>query len=556
MKLGSIDVAVVVLYFLVTVAISLAVRKRASESMESFFVTGRKLRWWFAGTSMVATTFAADTPLAVTGLVARHGIAGNWLWWNMALSGILTVFLFSRLWRRAGIVTDVEFTELRYGGRPAAILRGFRAFYLSVPINLIIMGWVILAMVKIMGYLFGTEKWVTVIACVLVTGLYSTISGIWGVVLTDFLQFFLAMAGAIALAYFSVGSVGGIAGLRELLDSRFGDGNSLLAFVPPVDSPWMPIGTFLVYIAMSWWASWYPGAEPGGGGYVVQRMLSTENERESMLSTLWFNLAHYALRPWPWILTALVALAAYGRMEDPELGYVRLMVDVLPAGLGGLLLAGFLAAFMSTISTHLNWGSSYLVNDIYRRFLATDRSERHYVLVSRLCTVLLVLLAAVVSMYMSSVEKAWKFLIAVGAGTGPVYILRWFWWRINAWSEISAMAAAFVFSLTIQRFLQLGTDDPGRFALLLILTTASTTVVWIGVTLLTPPEPPAHGVGRPWAGMGKPLLLWGTGSLLVYSVLFSTGKLLLGNVLQGAGIGCVAIACAIVVGRELGRERH
>lgn len=577
MSLGTLDIAIIALYFFVTVAVGLAYRKRASLSMESYFVSDRKLSWWLAGTSMVATTFAADTPLAVTGLVVRHGIAGNWLWWNMALSGILTVFLFSRLWRRAGIVTDVEFTELRYGGRPAAILRGFRAFYLGVPVNLIIMGWVILAMAKIMGTLFGTEKWVTVIVCVVVTGAYATVSGIWGVVVTDAFQFVIAMGGTIALAYYSLASVGGIPGLKELLAEKYGDTTAILSFVPPMESAWMPLGTFLVYIGMSWWASWYPGAEPGGGGYIVQRMLSTKNEKESMRSCLWFNIAHYAVRPWPWILTALVAMAVYGETPDPETGYVRLMKEVLPPGWNGLILAAFLAAFMSTVSTHLNWGSSYLVNDLYRRFLGRQKSERHYVKVSKALTVVLVLLASLVALHMDSIGKAWKFLIAVGAGTGPVYMLRWYWWRINAWSEISAMVAAFVISLLLQGYGHLSTDVPGEFTLLLLLTTGLTTIVWLSVTFLTGPEEREvlenfwrriRPTRQPWTGeaknspsaagggLGTPLLLWLSGSLLVYSSLFSLGKFLLGFPREGLLLASLAAGSALLLRWLLRKEEN
>ncbi|MFQ6104037.1 MAG: sodium:solute symporter family protein [Candidatus Glassbacteria bacterium] len=568
MKLQTLDVTLVALYFMLTLAIGLYHRRRASLSMESFFITGRRLKWWLAGTSMVATTFAADTPLAVTGLVTKNGIAGNWLWWNMALSGMLTVFLFSRLWRRAGIVTDVEFTEIRYGGKPAALLRAFRGFYLSVPVNLIIMGWVILAMAKILGYLFGVDKLVTVMLCVVFTGIYSTLSGIWGVVITDFLQFIIAMGGTVALAYFSVDSVGGIHGLRDLLTTRYGDVTGLFSFIPEPDSVWMPLGTFLIYIGMSWWASWYPGAEPGGGGYIVQRMLSTTDERESMLSTLWFNIAHYAIRPWPWILTALVALALYGKGKDPELGYVRLMAEVMPVGFRGLLLVGFLAAFMSTLSTHLNWGSSYLVNDLYRRFLVKNENERHYVLISRVFTVTLVVLAAIVSMHMDSVEKAWKFLIAIGAGTGPVYILRWYWWRINSWSEISAMLAAFVVSISLQEFWNFSTDAPTEFVLLLVFTTALTTIAWLSVTFLTPPESDEtlsqfwmkiKPSGTPWGGIKeekhmmdcngilKPICMWMVGSFLVYSTLFAFGKFLLGFPHQGTAMALIAVASGVLL---------
>lgn len=575
MILGPLDISIIAAYFLVSIAVGLAYRRRASLSMDAYFISDRKLGWWLAGTSMVATTFAADTPLAVTGFVARHGIAGNWLWWNMALSGLLTVFLFSRLWRRAGIVTDVEFTELRYGGRPAAILRGVRAFYLAVPVNLIIMGWVILAMAKIMGTLFGTEKWLAVIMCVAATGAYAAVSGIWGIVVTDALQFVIAMGGTIALAYYSVAWVGGIGGLKLLLAERHGDTSAILSFVPSHDSAWMPLGTFLVYIGMNWWASWYPGAEPGGGGYIVQRMLSTRNERESMKSSLWFNIAHYAVRPWPWILTALVAMAAYGDTPDPETGYVQLMIDVLPRGWKGLILAAFFAAFMSTVSTHLNWGSSYLVNDLYRRFFEREKSERHYVGIARVLTVVLVLLASLVAMHMDSIGRAWKFLIAVGAGTGPVYMLRWYWWRINAWSEISAMLAAFVISLGLQKYAHLSTEAPAEFVLLLLVTTGLTTAVWLSVTFLTAPEEekvlvnfwqrirPTRrswaksretGSGMAGAGIGRALAMWLMGSVLVYSSLFSLGKSLLGFYREGFLLACIAGASALFLWRLLQRE--
>ena len=311
MQLSLLDWTFITVYFVLALGIGLYFSKRAGKNIVEYFTSGRSLPWWLAGTSMVATTFAADTPLAVTQLIADHGIAGNWLWWNMVMSGLLTVFLFARLWRRAEVLTDVEFTEIRYSGKPAAILRGFRAIYLAIPINLIILGWVTLAMVKIVKISIGVETWIAVGVCVVITLAYSGLSGLWGVVVTDFLQFFIAMLGSLALAYFATDAVGGISGLKEGLTEIYGANHQILDFTPDIGSVWMPVTAFFVYLAVNWWAAWYPGAEPGGGGYIAQRMFSTKDERNSLLSTLWFNIAHYALRPWPWILVALASLVLY-----------------------------------------------------------------------------------------------------------------------------------------------------------------------------------------------------------------------------------------------------
>ncbi|NOY76557.1 MAG: Na+:solute symporter [Calditrichaeota bacterium] len=566
MHLQLIDWILLIAYFVMAIVVGSLFTKKASQSMAEYFVSGRSLPWWLAGTSMVATTFAADTPLAVAGLVGSHGVAGNWLWWNMVMSGILTVFVFAKLWRRSGVITDIEFTELRYSGRAAAFLRGFRALYLGLPINLIVMGWVTLAMAKILGITLGMGKWEAIAVCLIITLVYSTLGGLWGVVVTDFIQFFIAIGGAVILAVFASHAVGGISGLKLQLTQHYGNSKQILSFVPEVGSVWMPMLTFFVYLAVNWWAAWYPGAEPGGGGYIAQRIFSAKNEKHSVLATLWFNIAHYALRPWPWIIVGLAAMVLYPNLADKESGYVKVMVDYLPPGVMGLMMAGFAAAYMSTISTQLNWGSSYLVNDFYRRFIKKDGSERHYVWISRLATVLLLILAAVVTHYMTSIEKAWKFLLAIGAGTGSVYILRWFWWRINAWSEISAMTASFVVSMVLQFYFHLNGNEPLQFAQIMLITVTLSTATWLIVTFLTPPEREevlitfykrVHPGGALWASIPKKaglippkgivsrdLLDWFFGVILIYTSLFGIGKFVLGEY----GMGFIFLIGAAISG--------
>jgi Na+/proline symporter len=521
---------------------------------------------------MVATTFAADTPLAVTGLTVKHGVAGNWLWWGFVMSGMLTVFFYARLWRRAGVMTDAEFAELRYAGRPAAFLRAFRACYLAIPINCIIMGWVTHAMATILGLTLGVGKWQATVGLFALTALYSILSGLWGVVVTDFFQFALAMAGSIALAVFALDAVGGLAGLEVGLNMRF-PGASPLALLPDPHAAWMPALTFFVYLAVNWWASWYPGAEPGGGGYVAQRILATRSERHAFLAALWFNVAHYVLRPWPWILVALVSMLLYSNLPNPEEGYVRVMVDHLPPFWRGFLLAAFFAAYMSTISTHLNWGASYLVNDVYRRHVRRDARDAHYAAVGRWATLGLMGVSGIITYYLKSVEGAWKFLLAIGAGTGLVYLLRWYWWRINAWSEVSAMVAAFALSLGLQLGAGWRPDDPRGFAWLMLWTVAGTTVAWLSVTWLTPPEPMEHlrrfyarvrPGGRGWAEVagtaeagglaGASLLNWATGCAIVYLGLFGVGQLFLGLAWRGWLLIAVGLALTVwVVRRAEGR---
>ena len=561
MTLTAIDWLVIALYFVLSVAIALYYSRRAGASSDEYFLSGRAVPWWLAGTSMVATTFAADTPLAVTGLTVKYGIAGNWLWWCMVMSGMLTVVFYARLWRRAGVMTDAEFAEIRYSGRPAAFLRGFRACYLALAINSIIIGWVTAAMAKIVGMTLGVGKWQATLGLFVLTALYSTLSGLWGVLVTDLFQFVLAMLGCIALAVFALGAVGGMAGLLDALHTRFPD-DAPLRVVPALDSAWMPALTFFVYLAVNWWASWYPGAEPGGGGYVAQRILSTKNERHALLAALWFNIAHYALRPWPWIVVALVSMVLYPGLADPESGYVKVMVDLLPPFWRGFLIAAFFAAYMSTISTQLNWGASYLVNDVYRRFWARRRSERHYAAAGRLATLVMMVISGVVTLNIGTVEGAWKFLLAIGAGTGLVYLLRWYWWRVNAWSEVSAMAAALVFSLVAQLGLGLSADDPRGFAYLLLVTTAATTIVWLMVTYLTPAEPleslrafhrrvrtggPGWRAVAPDAAggiaIGAGLVQWLLGCAVVYLALFGIGGLVLGR----RGSGALAVVAAVLL---------
>ncbi len=588
MQLTWIDWLAIAAYFLFNIIIGLYYRKRATGSTEDFFVSGRNVSWWLAGTSMVATTFAADTPLAVTGMVASYGIAGNWLWWSMLMSGMLTVFFYARLWRRAGVLTDVEFAEIRYSGKPAAFLRGFRSLYLGLPINCIIMGWVNLAMVKILMIIFGVTKLhalMLVFAIMLVTAMISTLSGLWGVLVMDLFQFVLKMGMVIILAYFSVKAVGGMGMLKEKLmaldaakEAASGGQGSILSFTPTVGSPWMPMITFFVYIAINWWATWYPGAEPGGGGYIAQRIFCAKDEKNSLLATLWFNIAHYAMRPWPWILTALCSLVLYPTLVDKESGFIKTIVDpnVFPVALRGVMIAAFAAAYMSTIGTQLNWGASYLVNDFYKRFLLKGRNEKHYVTVSQVATIFIMLISCVVTYYQDSIAGAWKFLIAIGAGTGSVYILRWFWWRINAWSEVAAMATSFVVSLGLQFYFKMSSNNPRDFAWIVIITVACSTTVWLTVTLMTGAEKKEILLSfyrrvRPSAALWGPIareaadvapnhdafynfLDWISGCVMVYMTLFGVGKIIFGQMGMGIGFLVIAVVAGYVIYWDLNRR--
>ena len=586
MSFSLIDWVIVFAYFGLTIGIGFWFTKRGSESLQEYFISGRKAPWWLAGVSMVATTFAADTPLAVTGLVATKGVAGNWLWWNLVMSGILTVFFFARLWRRAGVMTDVELAELRYGGKPAAILRGFRALYLAIPINLIIMGWVTMAMVKILTISLGISPWLAVGICFVVTTAYAVAAGMWAVLWTDFFQFILMMTAVIVLAIYAVDAAGGMAAIKAHAISHFGSEAAALSVLPvrftggSIEAyAWMPLMTLLTFIAVQWWAAWYPGAEPGGGGYVAQRIFSARSERDGVLATLFFQVAHYAVRPWPWIVTALATLVLYPDLVNKEEGYVRVFVDHLPSPWRGVMLAGFAAAYMSTMATQLNWGASYIVNDVYKRFMKKDATERHYINVGRVATTVLFLAALVVTRYLTTVEGAWKFLIAIGAGTGLVLILRWYWWRINAWSEISAMIASFVTSLIALSVVpsRFAAGDPRADSWVLLITVGVSTIVWVAVTFATQPESEAVldrfyrqvrpggggwrdvserlGFGRePIPGGIMQWTNWFAGVVAVYTSLFGIGKIVFGEWGNGLIMLVIAGVAFAWIARSLGRQ--
>ena len=582
MNLSILDWTVIGAYFLFNLGIGIYYARRARGSTSEFFLSGRNVPWWLAGTSMVATTFAADTPLAVTGFVAKNGIAGNWLWWNFVMSGMLTVFLYARLWRRAGVMTDIEFAELRYSGKPAAFLRGFRALYLGLPINCIILGWVNLAMVKILEITLGVTKSGAikiVIGMLIFTAFYTAISGLWGVLVTDLFQFALKMGMVIVLAILAVNAVGGIDAMKTQIAAMDAGSGSRLAFFPEFDSAWMPAITLFVYLGVIWWSTWYPGAEPGGGGYVAQRIFSAKNEKHGLLATLWFNIAHYALRPWPWILTALASLILYPNLVDKESGYIMTLMDpnVFPTYLRGFMLAAFAAAYMSTIGTQLNWGASYVINDFYRRFVRREANEKHYVIASQVVTVLLMIVSLVVTFYMDSIGGAWKLLLVTGAGTGTVLLLRWYWWRINAWSEVSAMITAAVVSIFLQLVLKWDSDQPRDFAYLMLATVGTTSLVWITVTMLTQAEPVEKLVtfyrrvrpeGPGWNGIAAraelsaahaqgrlslQLANWILGCALIYGSLFGIGKLIFKEWAAGALYVAIAIVAGVLISRNLSR---
>jgi solute:Na+ symporter, SSS family len=573
-----VDWLIIAAYLAGSLAIGLYFARRAGRSMQEFFLGGRSMPWWLAGLSMVATTFAADTPLAVTELVATRGISGNWLWWNMVIGGMLTVFFFARLWRRAGVLTDLEFIELRYSGRPAAFLRGFRSLYLGLFMNTVIMGWVNVAMATVLVGMFGipaSEVFWYVALAMLITAVYSSLSGLWGVAVTDAFQFVMAMAGCIILAVIVVESpeIGGLSGLRMKLPEGSLD---ILPHIGSVSSGATTVlslsaGAFFAYVGVQWWSSWYPGAEPGGGGYIAQRMMSTRNERHSIYAVLFFQIAHYCLRPWPWILVGLCAIVLYPDLPaaDKKLGYIRAMNDFLPSGLKGLMVAAFFAAYMSTIATHLNWGTSYLVHDLWRRFIRPGGDERSYVAVSRVTTIVIMLLSLAVTSVITSISGAWQFLLECGAGLGLVLILRWYWWRINAWSEIVATITPVVVFTAITLWNLAYPDQALVFPDSLFLIVGVTTAAWLTATWLTPPVDDAtldrfyttvrpggalwHPVAarhphiRSEAHMGRLAIAWIAAVVLVYAVLFSSGALFFGSTstsLLWALLGCAA---AIVV---------
>lgn len=603
-----LDWLLVGLFLAATLGIAAYYARRGSRSTAEFFASGRAMPWWLAGTSMVATTFAADTPLAVTELVAQSGVSGNWLWWSAALGGVLTVVFFARLWRRSGVLTDVEFVELRYHGQAAAWLRGVKAVYFGLFMNAAIVGWVTLAMETVLDVLFpgmrlfGAERFsllglevgapmATVGLLLILTAAYSLLSGLWGITVTDAFQFVVAMAGSVALAWFALDlpEIGGLGGLVARLPEttfRFfpvvGREAAEAAGVLALSGP-----AVVAFLGVQWWASWYPGAEPGGGGYVAQRMLGTRSERDSVLATLWFTVAHYCVRPWPWIVVALCALVLFPGLADAREGYVIVMRETLPPGLLGLLFASFLAAFMSTISTQLNWGTSYLVHDLYRRFVKRDAPERHYVTVSRLITFALALVGFLVATRLESISGAWGLILSASAGLGLVLILRWYWWRVNAWSELTATLVPLLLVALQLAGNALGTTAPDgtqvpafsvpflldTFPYNLFGVTAITTAAWLLVTFLTrstdaavldafyrrvrPPGPGwrrvarSHPDLRPDEHLGRLALRWLLGCALVYAALFGMGWLLFGRTMTGLVALVVAALLLAVLLREL-----
>jgi Na+/proline symporter len=585
MELHLVDWLVIAGYFAVALGIGLWFKNRAGTSFVEYFASGRSLPWWIAGTSMVATTFAADTPLAVTGLIAKHGIAGNWFWWAFALGGMLTVFVFAKLWRRAEVLTDVEFLELRYTGKAASFLRGFRAFYIAVVMNSIVIGWVTKAMADVLRGTVLTDlpadshaDLLLIAGMLVVTGLYSTISGLWGVAITDVVQFVLAMGGSIALAVVAVTHLGGVDGLQEQVQKAYGDGDPF-AIVPSFEGAGavMPLGVFLVMVLSQWWATWYPGAEPGGGGYIVQRMASCRDEKHAVKATLLFQLAHYCVRPWPWILVALAAIAMHPELrssDNPGAGYPMVIRELAPVGLRGLMLVTFAAAFMSTISTQMNWGASYLVNDLYRRFVAPQATDRQLLAVSRLASGLVLLLGGIVAYVMLSsdlsVDDAWKFLAALGAGVGTVFLLRWFWWRINAWSELTAMFGSLGVFAGVnwwQGRLPEAERLPGEYTALLVA--VASLLLWLVVTMVTHPEPREHliafyrkirpeGPGwgpiakaapdvRPDGNLGLALACTLLGTAAIWLTLPGLGAVIFGDYGKAAGTLLGAGACLFAV---------
>ncbi len=583
-RLNTLDWTVLAVYGMAVLVVGFVFARRAGRGAGQFFLAGRNLPWWLLGTSMVATTFSTDTPNLVTDLVRNGGVSGNWVWWAFLITGMCTSFFYAGLWRRSGVFTDIGFYELRYSGRPAAFLRGFRAVYLGVFFNVMIMAAVLLAGMKIGSVLLGVDKYKIVLAAGAVTAAYAATAGLRGVVVTDLALFVIAMAGSFAAAWYALAhpAVGGLDGLisHPNIVGR-------LSLLPDLGNWETAAAAFLIPIAVQWWSTWYPGAEPGGGGYAAQRMLAARSERDAMGATLWFNVAHYALRPWPWILVALASLIVYPTLDslaeafphvDPslighDLAYPAMLV-FLPHGLLGLVVASLAAALMSTISTHLNWGASYIVDDLYRRFVAPGRREAHFVLVARLSTIGLVALAAGVALWLENAMQAFQILLQVGAGTGLIFLLRWFWWRINAWSEISAMVVSFAVAVWF-RFCHesIGLSLPSA-TIQLLAGVSITTAAWLGITMITRATDGAvlqtfYDRVRPFArgwrravitvpdeagGVTAALLAWMLGCAAVYAALFSTGMALYGRSLEAAAFGATALLTSYGLFRTLSRK--
>ena len=562
MRLTGLDWAIIIVSVGIMFIPAIVLARRAGRNTAEFFAAGRQAPWWLIGISLVATTFSTDTPNLVTGFVRTGGVAANWQWWAFLLSGMATVFFFARMWRRSGVLTDLEFYELRYSGKAASFVRAFRALYLGLFFNCVIIGSVSLAASKIANILFGIPQWETLAVGALFPVIFASMSGLWGVMVTDMIQFCITMSSSIAAAYFAVKlpQVGGLHNLWAHISASHPD---MLRMLPDV-TDWKTGGSiFIIPLTVAWWSVWYPGSEPGGGSYVAQRMLAAKTERDSVFGTLLFQAAHYALRPWPWIVVAFASMIVYPNVSDIARAFPHVsknlladdiaypaMLTFLPAGFAGFMVAGIFAAYRSTLETQLNWGTSYVVHDFYRRFLAPGRSEKHYVMVARIVTVLLMVIAAFVTFGLQSAQQAFNLMLQIGAGTGLVYLLRWFWWRINAWTEVSAMASSFAVALVFFALERSG--HPVDTGIALISTVAVTTIVWVAVTLLTPPADAAtldafyrkiRPAGPGWAAVrirtGAPaspdslpnaLLGWICALLAIYSALFGTGALLYGNI--------------------------
>jgi SSS family solute:Na+ symporter len=558
---APLDWAIVIVSVVLSFIPALLLARRAGSSTAEFFTSGRAAPWWLIGISMVATTFSTDTPNLVTNLVREKGVSYNWVWWSFLLTGMATVFFYARLWRRSGVLTDLEFYEARYSGRPAVLVRGFRAVYLGLLFNCVIMATVNLAAAKIANVVLGWPMGKTLLICAVLNVLFAATSGLWGVLVTDFIQFGIAMTGAVALAYFALQQpeVGGLAGLLARTDS------ATLNLVPDFGDWSLTLTVLIIPLTVQWWSVWYPGAEPGGGSYIAQRMLAAKSERDALTGTLLFNVAHYAIRSWPWLLVALASLLVFPTLDDiartfpyvdpaligHDMAYPA-MLKFLPVGWLGVMLAGMLAAYVSTIATHLNWGTSYLVHDFYRRFLRPDAEERHYVLVGRIVTAALMVIAALVTLVLDTARQAFDLLLSIGAGTGLLYLLRWFWWRVNAWSEIAAMVTSFLVAAGFTVMARAGHPVPSHLAL--ITGVAVTTAAWITTALVTQPtdrerliefytrvQPAGPGWGPIRAATGlapsgdslpHALLGWVLGVSFVYAALFGVGSFLYGRMPQ------------------------
>jgi len=561
-QLSTLDISIIFLFFGATLAIGIYASRKAGRSAKDFFLSGREMPWWLLGVSMVATTFSADTPNLVTDIVRKNGVAGNWVWWAFLLTGMATVFIYAKLWRRSGITTDLEFYELRYSGKEAAFLRGFRAIYLGVFFNVMIMATVLLAGIKIGGVMLGLSPVQTVLLVSIVTVIYSSLGGLRGVILTDFFQFILSMIGMVAAAIYII-DLPEIGSVSQMIQHP--NVSSKINFFPDFNDPqvWVPL--IFIPLAVQWWSAWYPGSEPGGGGYVAQRMLSARDEKSAVKATLFFNAAHYALRPWPWILIALASLIVFPDMESIRSSFPNIdkgiinddlafpaMLTLLPKGLLGLVIAALTAALMSTISTHLNWGSSYLVYDFYKRFIDDSASEKAQVNVGRISTLILMVLAAILALYLTNALQAFNILLQIGAGTGLLFLLRWFWWRINAYSEIAAMIVSFGVALYFELVYTGDLESYERMC----IGVGITTLAWMAATLLTRPthmdklkkfyskiQPSGVGWSRVTSEMDKSALtLTGTrlsqeilmmflGCVMIYAALFATGYLLYGQMM-------------------------